>query len=119
MIYASCFACDWEGEVDLAGLSLDVIDCPSCHKPGLVASRPGPSIEEKAQFDAIDQRMAGHDIMPFGQHEGKQLREVPLDYLDWVMGLDLRDPLKSSLQKYMGDPAIKRELEQLLVGRRQ
>ena len=31
--------------------------------------------------------------MPFGKHRGVSLRELPSDYLAWLLGLALREPL--------------------------
>jgi hypothetical protein len=36
--------------------------------------------------------------MPFGKFRGRELREVPLLYLWFVVGLDLREPLASAVQ---------------------
>jgi hypothetical protein len=36
--------------------------------------------------------------MPFGVHKDKRLRELPVSYLEWLLGLDnLRDPLRTNL----------------------
>lgn len=37
-------------------------------------------------------------IVPFGQHEGKKIKDVPLKYLDWMMGLI--DDESSQIHKY-------------------
>jgi hypothetical protein len=37
--------------------------------------------------------------MPFGKHQGARLRDLPGDYLDWLLDLDdLREPLRSRLE---------------------
>lgn len=51
-------------------------------------------------------RLAGHEdvpphsgeaAMPFGQHKGRALSEVPLDYLQWLFTIELREPLCSAV----------------------
>ena len=33
--------------------------------------------------------------MPFGVHKDKRLRELPISYIEWLLGLEgLRDPLR-------------------------
>lgn len=50
--------------------------------------------------------------MPFGKHAGKKLDEVPLMYLDWLLGQDwLRDNLREPIRLYLNDPVIERQLE--------
>jgi len=36
--------------------------------------------------------------MPFGKHRGKPLSEVPADYMDWLLGRDIEDELRSALR---------------------
>jgi Putative quorum-sensing-regulated virulence factor len=38
------------------------------------------------------------NAMPFGRHRGVPLDELPVDYLEWLLTRDLRDPLKSAAQ---------------------
>jgi len=35
--------------------------------------------------------------MPFGKHKGKLLKEVPADYMDWLLGRDIDDDLRFAL----------------------
>ncbi|MDP2859168.1 MAG: DUF3820 family protein [Bacillota bacterium] len=35
--------------------------------------------------------------MPFGKHRGRPLTEVPADYVDWLLGRDIDDELRSAL----------------------
>jgi hypothetical protein len=35
--------------------------------------------------------------MPFGKHKGTPLSELPIDYIWWLNGKDIRDPLRSAL----------------------
>lgn len=35
--------------------------------------------------------------MPFGKHKGKFLWDVDTNYLDWLLGRELREPLKGQI----------------------
>lgn len=38
--------------------------------------------------------------MPFGKHKGRDLSDVPDDYLDWLFfDIELREPLKSAVHR--------------------
>lgn len=59
-------------------------------------------------------------IMPFGKHKSKTLDSIAstdegLKYLDWLRGERQGQValIDQSLQAYLDDPAIKRELESL------
>ncbi len=110
-----CFLCGWQGEIDPSPYSIEVIDCPNCKDPSFICIGRKGEAEQQRELDNIDLVSAGDYIMPFGKYEGKKLSEVPLLYLDWLMGLsDLREPLKSSLEKYMIDPTILQLLKEEL-----
>jgi len=36
-------------------------------------------------------------VMPFGRYKGATLTSIPLNYLAWLAGRDLREPLKSAV----------------------
>jgi hypothetical protein len=36
--------------------------------------------------------------MPFGRHKGTKISELPDDYLQWLLSIDLRQPLKSAVE---------------------
>ena len=36
--------------------------------------------------------------MPFGKHKGELLTDVPSDYIDWLLGQDIDDDLRTALQ---------------------
>lgn len=38
-------------------------------------------------------------LMPFGKHKGKPLSKIETTYLDWLIGKDLRDPLKTAVEQ--------------------
>ena len=48
--------------------------------------------------------------LPFGKHAGARLGDVPLRYLDWLVGEPLtRFPMiKEALEVYLADDAIER-----------
>jgi hypothetical protein len=37
--------------------------------------------------------------MKFGRHQGRPLDELPDDYLDWLTSIELREPLKTHVQR--------------------
>ena len=44
----------------------------------------------------------GDTIMPFGKHKGSRLRDIPIGYLDWLLGLDdLRPQLRESIEAFL------------------
>ena len=47
------------------------------------------------------QAMKDSDRMPFGQHKGKRLDEVPAKYLDWLSGEDWLDKTWPALAAYI------------------
>jgi uncharacterized protein (DUF3820 family) len=39
----------------------------------------------------------GDVTLRFGQHRGKRLREVPVGYLEWLLTIELREPLRTAV----------------------
>lgn len=39
--------------------------------------------------------------MPFGKYEGKLLKDIPTDYIEWLAGRDLKEPLKSIVNELL------------------
>ena len=39
--------------------------------------------------------------MPFGNHKGLKMEEVPLDYLQWLSGTDLEEDLRYTIEQYL------------------
>lgn len=53
--------------------------------------------------------------LEFGKHKGKTLSEIPLTYLDWLIGQDwLYESVKEKIENYLKTPSIQRELEREL-----
>lgn len=67
----------------------------------------------KNEFERLmaDENVADF-IVPFGAHQGKTLENIPLGYLDWLIGQKwLKSDTKEIIEEYLSDPVIKRELE--------
>jgi hypothetical protein len=43
-------------------------------------------------------RSSGVVLMPFGAHKGTLLSKVPDDYLEWLLSIELREPLLSAVR---------------------
>ena len=53
--------------------------------------------------------------LPFGEHKGKTLDEIPLKYLDSLIGMEWLQGFTSKiLEEYLNDPTIKAQLEKEL-----
>jgi len=49
--------------------------------------------------------------MPWGKYKGKRLDDVPLKYLDWLVGEGINDPAtREAIETYLADPTIQNEL---------
>lgn len=63
---------------------------------------------------------AGLYVLPFGKRRGERICDVALSddglrYLDWMSGAATQPgPTKDALECYLGDPAIAREIENLV-----
>ncbi len=53
-------------------------------------------------------------VLPFGKHKGKPLDEVPLLYLDWLVGQEVKGFLGMILKEYLNGPTIKAQLDKEL-----
>ena len=47
----------------------------------LIAMHPLPKADTPAEIDLF---RFGNEVMQFGKHRGDPIREVPLEYLDWL-----------------------------------
>lgn len=52
----------------------------------------------------------------FGEFKGCKLEDIPLKYLDWLLGLKTNMPYIPTIEieKYLSDPLLKKELERQL-----
>ena len=39
--------------------------------------------------------------MPFGKHKGLKMEEVPVDYLQWLVGTDLEEDMRYTVERYL------------------
>lgn len=58
-----------------------------------------------------EQPLRGDVVMPFGKHKGECLADIPVGYLDWLIGQDfLRGDLRDCIERHLEDrPEWKRE----------
>ena len=48
--------------------------------------------------------------MPFGKHKGQLLKDIPIDYIEWLSGTDLKEPLKTFVNEILNNKEnIKKE----------
>ena len=53
----------------------------------------------------------GNTELPFGKHEGERIRDVPVSYLDWLIGQDwLDEDLREDVEAFLEDDPEWREL---------
>lgn len=44
--------------------------------------------------------------MPWGKHAGEKLRDIPMSYLDWLLGLaDLNKTIRKNVEGYLATQA--------------
>lgn len=66
--------------------------------------KPKPIEELPMTID--EAKVFGKQIMTFGQHQGKQIDQVPIDYLDFIADTT---PFYKNLRRYLKSDRIKRE----------
>lgn len=76
---------------------------------GLVDEPPTGRIEDRPMTEE-EARGFGRIRMTFGKHEGVEIRNVPLDYLEWLV--DQHSSFRTNLKRYLKADNIKREREQ-------
>lgn len=98
----NCEACN--KSLDAAGF------CPDCdyiydhHTDRMEPPKDGKISKERMQKRAVaTTRTTGDFVMNLGKYQGQRLGEIPVDYLDWILGQDwlwgaTRDAIKSHLE---------------------
>ncbi len=62
----------------------------------------GPN--EAKQLDAMSEQEANKfelGEIPFGQYQGDQVKDVPLDYIEWLISREESDTFKQDLRRYL------------------
>lgn len=59
----------------------------------------------------LSKRLCKEYVMPFGQYAGKRLDDIPLTYLDWLLGVCKQPSTRAAIKSYLSDPVIARELQ--------
>jgi hypothetical protein len=86
------------GEVATAALKLIELlrrRYPSGHD--LIKDLEQIKIREEVRFVNVDHDPYGNFVMPFGKHRGQKLKDIPIDYLIWL--LDNYDGLRETTRK--------------------
>ncbi len=54
-------------------------------------------------------------ILTFGKYKDRRLEEIPLKYLNWLIGIKPDDKkTRAAVDDYLSDPVIAKELEKQL-----
>jgi uncharacterized protein (DUF3820 family) len=71
-----------------------------------------PPPPERADVPMTDKESKAFDsyVMPFGEHRGKAMREVPMGYLIWLAALD---DVRAKVQRYLRSSRIANEIDQM------
>jgi uncharacterized protein (DUF3820 family) len=62
-------------------------------------------------MEELKTKLTDDSIMPFGKHQGKQLKEVPDEYLMWLWHENKADPIRSDLMLYIQDSFNAKDLK--------
>lgn len=68
-----------------------------------------PADEHNPMSD-VQARAFGERAIPFGQHKGRRVDEVPMDYLCWLA--DSPEDFKGELRRYLRSNRLQREQDQ-------
>lgn len=71
---------------------------------------PAPVVVGPKQMNDAELREFGRSTMPFGVHLGKRIDNVPIEYLDWLLGNAAE--FLVNVRQYLNSPRIKAEREQ-------
>ena len=83
------------GEICLAALKLiELLRKRYASGHDLIKDLEQIKIREEVRFVTVHHDPYGNFIMPFGKHKGQKLKDVPVDYLLWI--LENYDGLRAS-----------------------
>lgn len=71
---------------------------------------PTPVVSTPRQMSEDEIREFGRSAMPFGVHCGKRIDNVPIEYLDWLLG-DAAEFIRK-VRQYLNSPRIQSEREE-------
>jgi 5-methylcytosine-specific restriction endonuclease McrBC GTP-binding regulatory subunit McrB len=81
-----------------------------CLRDEISKEIPPPVVSTPRQMTDAEIREFGRSTMPFGVHLGKRIDNVPIDYLDWLLGNAAEFLVK--VRQYLNSPRIQAEREQ-------
>lgn len=81
-----------------------------CLRDEIAQEIPPPVVSTPRQMTDAEIREFGRSTMPFGVHLGKRIDNVPIDYLDWLLGNAAEFLVK--VRQYLNSPRIQAEREQ-------
>lgn len=99
---------------DVAEMVAGDLDCPHARRRFVEAIReeltpeapPEPDRTHSDRHDPLER--LGAFVMPFWMHHGKTLNQIPLEYLDWLVGCQ-EDTLRA-VSAYLAQPDGRRGL---------
>lgn len=94
-----------DGEIGLAALKLIELlrrRYPSGHE--LIKDLEQIKFREEIRYVTVQHDPYGNFIMPFGKHKGTKLKDVPIDYLLWILeNYDgLRATTRAVIENFVG-----------------
>lgn len=81
---------------------------------GPIQAPPPPKPKSTGMSDRVV-KLFKKELMPFGKFEGEKIEDVPLQYLDWLVGED-DDALNGRLKRYLKNEKIAEQLKAELEG---
>lgn len=81
-----------------------------CLRDEIAKEVPAQVVVGPKQMNDAELREFGRSTMPFGVHLGKRIDNVPIEYLDWLLGNAAEFLVK--VRQYLNSPRIQAEREQ-------
>lgn len=69
-----------------------------CHTAEMIQDYERECSQQRKAMASAD---PGETTLKFGKHKGEKLRDVPVAYLDWLLGIDLRDDLRADIESFL------------------